>query len=468
MKLGLDSSKLLADLFETASREEIRVEEYRHLLCSNSNFKPQLAFDQLDTLSSGFLTAKNLQTLLNSYQVNVEIDLLNQLIKQYDSDADGRLTYEDFKHFVIPAADYEETLNILITSPTRKLQSQDIFYLVELLNAELRFQVKLNQLRDALSCCEDFTVLRAFQTIDTNNESFVTQMSLMQFFESMGREVDRRYVSAIMRRFDQDRDGKINYSEMLEILLPVISTPQFRSPVVKQKETQRHSSTLKKSARKVRSYIQPQKLNFDGVLERSSPSMISILFRLLSLERMHMSALEEVCMHSLFTPSNLFLQISDHSSNLSFKSFSNFIFEINLQLDSKETAKLFKFLSKSSSSISQHDFESFLMPSTSSYRTTLQSRSHLLPSPRSDLYNLSLRNYFSTVFTYISALESLDFDIISLNQSEVTFELDSDKDGEVSAKDIVMYFHKHSMEISQSDAVLLTTRGFRYSNLLPV
>lgn len=182
MKLGLDSSQLLTDILETASKGEMRIEEYRHLLCNHSNFKPQLAYDRLDSLNTGFLTAKNLQSLLESYQHTVEIDLLNQLIKQYDSDSDGRLTYEDFKHLVIPATDYEETLNILITSPTRKLQSQDIFYLVELLNAELRLQVKINHLRDELSCCDDFTVLRAFQSIDQDNQSYVTEESLLDFF----------------------------------------------------------------------------------------------------------------------------------------------------------------------------------------------------------------------------------------------------------------------------------------------
>lgn len=255
---------------------------------------------------------------------------------------------------------------------------------------------------------------------------------------------------------------------MLDILLPVISTPQFRSPVVKSKEYNRNSSTRKKSAPKFRTYIQPQKLNFDGVLKRSSTGLIDILFKLLNLERTNLTALEEVWMHQVFTPTNLFFQISNNESFISFNSFTSFIYEINLKIDSKDTAKIFKFLSKNSLYISQHDFEVFMLPVPSHYRSLFESRSDLMPSPRSDIYNLSLRNYFSQIYNYVNALEILDFDIMSFSRSDVISELNLNSSEKVNAKDIIVYFTKHSMEISHSDAVLLYSRGLRYSKLLPV
>src|SRR5271168_3663077 len=65
---------------------------------------------------------------------------------------------------------------------------------------------------------EDEELRTAFQLFDTNGDNFVSESELCQGLQSLGENLSKQDVKAMIAMVDRDNDGKIRYNILVTII----------------------------------------------------------------------------------------------------------------------------------------------------------------------------------------------------------------------------------------------------------
>ena len=95
------------------------------------------------------------------------------------------------------------------------------FALSRVIDKEIEFYKKLDSFKYELANNQDFSVKDAFEEIDFFNTSYIDYENLIKFLENNGFHLYEEQIVAILRRIDKDDDGRINFNEFQEEILPV-------------------------------------------------------------------------------------------------------------------------------------------------------------------------------------------------------------------------------------------------------
>ena len=213
----------LARLLKEIAVVETYSERNRISLCNNLDFDAYTAFYTLDATQEGQLGADDLDEFLvlnNFSRGHSDIDLL---LDAYDRNRDGRLSYTEFLALVLPASVERRS------SPIRKatalyspkfLPKNIKWELGLLIEKELDGLRRINELKNEVLRSYDWNPSRAFQSIDIDDHGYIDRGSLAFFFRKNEIYTDREEVSSLLRRLDKDYDGRISYSEFLDMLDP--------------------------------------------------------------------------------------------------------------------------------------------------------------------------------------------------------------------------------------------------------
>jgi len=83
--------------------------------------------------------------------------------------------------------------------------------LSQLIYKEVRYQIKVDQMKRNLENAYDFSFKKAFASIDDWSYGYVDQANLKRFLRNTGHVSTQHELVAIIRRFDMDGDAKINF-----------------------------------------------------------------------------------------------------------------------------------------------------------------------------------------------------------------------------------------------------------------
>ena len=97
--------------------------------------------------------------------------------------------------------------------------------LAVMLEYEIMFHLKLEQMKLDLQNIEDFKLRRLFKMVDANNRKYIDSGAVRRYLQNMGHQVLPEEVKAIIRRLDIDGDQKISFNEFVESISPV--SPDF-------------------------------------------------------------------------------------------------------------------------------------------------------------------------------------------------------------------------------------------------
>ena len=146
-----------------------------------------------------------------------------RLIKFFDSDEDGRLSFSDFEQIFLPCEDNflrERTQDRRAGRISRwdflprDIESQ----MAQILERELDLQRREEILKRECEYRYDYTQYNAYRAIDRYNDGYIDSFNLGQFFKSTGYYATERELLAIIRRVDTDGDAKITFSEWADFL----------------------------------------------------------------------------------------------------------------------------------------------------------------------------------------------------------------------------------------------------------
>lgn len=103
--LGAETARYLKNIFEVISECEIIIEGQRQALCHMSGFAPYSAFCRIDRNATECIDSFAVSRFLQDNGVSGKIGDCAKLIRFFDSDEDGILSYNDFIQMVLPCDD---------------------------------------------------------------------------------------------------------------------------------------------------------------------------------------------------------------------------------------------------------------------------------------------------------------------------------------------------------------------------
>jgi len=170
--LGHESEKRLKDILVAVGDCERELESARQRLCTIRDFAPMGAFERIDRNCSSFINSFELLNFLRDQQIHhVAESELYQLVRFFDSDDDGRLSFQDFLQMLLPCED--NTLrNMTIDRPSRRIGRYDMLprdielCLAQVIEREIDMQRRIDVLKRDLVCRFDYTPLAAYRSVD--------------------------------------------------------------------------------------------------------------------------------------------------------------------------------------------------------------------------------------------------------------------------------------------------------------
>ena len=296
--LSIETERKLAEFISLISEGEKEVEQARISLSENREFEPYSAFRSLDRLGVGYISYLDIRDFLEKNRIPCSSQDVNSLIKQYDSNLDGRLVLGEFQQLTLPS-----TSNILRDlamqrSATPRLPLDVEFLLARLLDKELGLQRRLELAKKDLHLRYDFAVITAFSALDYPSTSYISRDKLYDFLRRNNKIVFNDDIDSILRRMDVDGDERLSYAEFADFLRPqepVSSSSPRRSPT--RSSPVRHSSPLRRSGNSPsrlsastsminESSMRSSSFSRPSPLSTSEESeLVNIFFQQISLER---------------------------------------------------------------------------------------------------------------------------------------------------------------------------------------
>jgi len=106
MSLGYESERRLKELLVAVGSGEMALESARARLCSIRDFAPHSAFQRFDRDGNSAVTSQEVLTFLRDQRnFSINDSETYRLVKFFDSDEDGRLSFQDFLQMVLPCTD---------------------------------------------------------------------------------------------------------------------------------------------------------------------------------------------------------------------------------------------------------------------------------------------------------------------------------------------------------------------------
>jgi len=160
---------------------------------------------------------------------------LYQLVKFFDSDEDGRLSFQDFIQMILPCED-NQLRNITLTRPSHRIGRYDFLprdiemACAVVIEKEIDLQRRLEILKRELEIRFDYTPLAAFRSIDRYSTGRIDTISLGAYLRACSHHASEIELLAIIRRIDTDGDACLDFNEFAEFLKcerPGMPEPRF-------------------------------------------------------------------------------------------------------------------------------------------------------------------------------------------------------------------------------------------------
>lgn len=173
----------------------------------------------------------------NNYSVTVK--KCSEVIKSYDNDKDGNLTFMEFLSLVLPlnsAPDRMEAVKreVYPISAIERLSPQIETKLTELVKSEIELNEILEIEKQELANRYDYKIETAFRCIDTKHTRYITFDSLHKFLIQMNLKIEKEDIVAFIRRVDKDLDCKVSFKEFVAAISPASTKaklkPAYTSP----------------------------------------------------------------------------------------------------------------------------------------------------------------------------------------------------------------------------------------------
>ena len=229
--LGYESERRLKNFLVAVGDGERKLEGARSRLCSIRDFAPHSAFQRMDRDYSGSVTSREVTNFLRDNSVyHVSESEAYTLVQFFDSNGNGRLSFQEFLQMFLPCED-NFLRNVTLDRPSGRVGRYDHLprdielAITAVLELEVDLQRRLEGLKREMELQYDYSPFAAFRSVDRYNSGRMDTVNTGSFLRQNGHYASEMELLAIIRRMDTDGDAVLSYSEFAEFVRRAFPSP---------------------------------------------------------------------------------------------------------------------------------------------------------------------------------------------------------------------------------------------------
>ena len=208
--------------------------KYKFALFKIRGFNPDSIFNEIDTISSGFINSKDLEEYLTKYNVKVEKEILNLFIRQFNKGKDKNLWKKDFLNFINFGVIKGEKKFCELSNYNKDEIKQNFLNLIK---SEIELIKNQKKLINEIIQLKEFSTYEAFNII-TANKNYIEINNLKEF---LGNKFQDNEIKELIHRIDLNDDKKISYEEFQDLFNKnfILSSPNIidkNNQILEEKE----------------------------------------------------------------------------------------------------------------------------------------------------------------------------------------------------------------------------------------
>jgi Ca2+-binding EF-hand superfamily protein len=222
--LSYETERRLKNYLTAIAEGELGIECLRQRLAQICDFSPCMAFQRVDRDANETVTSYELYNFLRENGIcSVSEGELYRLVKFFDNNEDGRLSFTEFEQILLPCEDNALRRLAQDRRSYRVARYENLPLDIEramaaIIEREVELLRRLDLLKRELEVRYDFSPYACFKTIDRYNEGFLNSGNLTIFLRSNGFYPTERENLAIIRRMDTSCISKVSYSDFADFM----------------------------------------------------------------------------------------------------------------------------------------------------------------------------------------------------------------------------------------------------------
>lgn len=188
--------------------------KYKFSLFKIRGFDPNTIFNEIDTISSGFINSKDLDEYLSNNNIKIETEILNLFIRQFNKEGkDKNLYQKDFINFI----NFGVPITEKTSSELNNYNKDEINkFFLNLMISEFELIKNQKKLINEIIQIKEFSTFEAFNII-SSNKNYIDLNMLKQF---LGNKFQDNEIKELIHRIDLNNDKKISYEEFQDLFFP--------------------------------------------------------------------------------------------------------------------------------------------------------------------------------------------------------------------------------------------------------
>lgn len=205
--LSNESESKVAKLLVALSEGEKAVELSRQVLCDNLEFDAYQVFKELDIECKNKIDAYNISGFLQKRNIFTPLSDIQFIIRFYDADCDGSLSYCEFLNLVQSSTSFKRSTKIT----SDKIPFNVEYSFRKVIEKEIDLVKKLTVLIGDVKYRYDFNLHDIFHLLKSWNT--ITSESIKRFLCHHNVSHLESDIRAIMKRLDINRDNRVDLIE---------------------------------------------------------------------------------------------------------------------------------------------------------------------------------------------------------------------------------------------------------------
>ena len=187
--------------------------QYKNKLYRIRGFEPYELFNEIDSISSGYLNLSDLEEFLNKNNIVIEKDIILLFLREFNKqENDNNLIIQDFIKYLNYDIDKSEIKIGDLNYDKNEIKNN----FLNLLQSEFNLIKEKNELLNNIKKIKEFSTYEAFYKI-SNDKKYIDYDGLKTF---LGNMYTKNEINELIYRLDMNNDGKINYEEFQDLFFP--------------------------------------------------------------------------------------------------------------------------------------------------------------------------------------------------------------------------------------------------------
>ena len=459
-----ESMTILSDLLMKLISGEQEVERQRKYLSEHYMFNPLILFQHLRKSESPDLTPRDLKDFLEESKFTASNELIYLLIRQYSANQNGRLSFEDFSHLVLPSTDDYLSTRALNRSLALDLDYKVKFGFLTLLKSALMRRIDLQD--DLVLCYNEFLEGLIPMQMPGNNESRVRALGTQEKVEEKEKRSNQDELFESKYEEKSENEGKDEQEANEEKGSSKDNREQSEDQPLDSQELEASPKfNDSKEFTLSKQYETPIKTKESSKVSKKGPNVVEqvkkVILKELELERKYEFLRESIIMNSNFSIAKLFEMIDQQKkSEVSMLDFEKFVDSLGIQTSRSQIILLFKRFSKEADVLLLNDLISVFLCQDEEYFDRLSN-----PESEDELNNETMSvvlEYFALLLEREEELQVEKFETfkkVSDDELEATFkQIDDDGDGDIGMMDLKVMFKEAGFGVARKDIALILNR----------